>query len=268
MQPPVGLAQLSRLERLVLGISSACNLPAGPWQRSLRWLEASWPTLRSDSGLGFLCGCSQLQQLQIPGDWMQALPIPLAELATPAFRRFCSWVTEASCRGGLRRVTVGFNDMAHMDSACPFLMGEAPCSPAYSQRASTTLIRRRCCPLHPAAGDVVDPDTMQDEWGGFAHDVMQPGLVGNAYDERAALLCMLRSAASRRTSIKAGNHWMGSGREGEMWREVRRAHTAWSADLAHVSFFDEDMGEPSQGWAGSDSGGDGDSQDEGSSGEE
>lgn len=108
--PPAELASLSRLERLLLGTSAAYDLPAGPWQRSLRWLEASWPTLRTGSGLDFLSGCTRLQQLQIPGDWAFPAPIQPAELATPAVQRFLRWLNVASCSGTLRRLTIGFTD--------------------------------------------------------------------------------------------------------------------------------------------------------------
>lgn len=122
-------------------------------------------------------------------------------------------------------------------------------------------------PLTPAAGDVVDPEDMQEVYGGMAHFIMRPGVVGSAYDERAVLLALLRSVACHRTSVKVGGKWMDGSGLGEMVKEVRSAHTAW-ADRAPVPFFDEDegTGEGSQGWAGGDS--DGDSEDGGSSGDE
>lgn len=113
--PPAELAQLSRLERLFLDTGADWCAP-GPWQRSLRWVVGAWPALGTGSGLQFLEGCAELEQLQILGNEIEVVPIPVTQLASPTVQRFLRWLHHASCHGGLRRLTVGFDSMSHYDS--------------------------------------------------------------------------------------------------------------------------------------------------------
>ena len=72
--PPEGLAGLSRLQRLWIccGGMDDHPLPAGGWQRSLRWLAANWKAL-AGSRL-FVEGAAALERLHILGEQAQMHP--------------------------------------------------------------------------------------------------------------------------------------------------------------------------------------------------
>ena len=76
---------------------------------------------------------------------------------------------------------------------------------------------------------------MQEVYGGEAHLIMRPGEGLRAFEKRAVLVGLLRSAASYRTSVKVGGRYMDGGGLSEMVGEVRDAHTAW-ADRAPGPF--------------------------------